>query len=107
MTTDEYPDDDELDKIQYWPHGTHRELMAFVRGIWWRPNWGWKEKDVVDEDTGDQKKRYEISTGGWSGNESIIGALQKNWLFWATCWLQSSRGGHYVFEVAADELKGD
>jgi hypothetical protein len=41
----------------------------------------------------------ELHTFGWSGNESIVDALDKNVLFWMTCWEQSNRGGHYKFEI--------
>ena len=42
---------------------------------------------------------YEISTGGWSGNEDIVRALQKNTLLWSMCWESSRRGGHHVLKV--------
>ena len=42
---------------------------------------------------------YELSTGGWSGNEDLIGSLQDNHLFWLMNWHSSRRGGHYVFKV--------
>lgn len=42
---------------------------------------------------------YEMSTGGWSGNEDLIGALRENVLWWAFNWYSSKRGGHYVFKV--------
>lgn len=42
---------------------------------------------------------WRISTGGWSGCESVIRALQKNLLFWSVCWKFSKRGGYYEFET--------
>jgi len=42
---------------------------------------------------------YNISTGGWSGNESIIHEMQENSMMWHLNWVQSCRGGHYIFEL--------
>ena len=38
-------------------------------------------------------------TGGWSGNEDIIGALMENHIFWMLCWQESKRGGVHTFKV--------
>lgn len=38
-------------------------------------------------------------TGGWSGNESVISALQENLIFWAIRWESSHRGGKTVFAL--------
>ena len=41
-----------------------------------------------------------ISTAGWSGNESIIYAMQNNKsMLWNLTWVQSRRGGHHIFEL--------
>lgn len=42
--------------------------------------------------------RYTFSTGGWSGNEDLIRAMEQNWMIWSLTWVQSRRGGHYIFE---------
>jgi len=42
---------------------------------------------------------YELSTGGWSGNESLVDALKENHMFWIINWYSSRRGGHYVFKI--------
>jgi hypothetical protein len=49
------------------------------------------------------KHRYYISTAGWSGNESIIYAMQENNLMWSLNWVQSRRGGHYIFELELED----
>jgi len=38
-----------------------------------------------------------VSTGGWSGNEELIGAMRMNFILWSQWWWSSRRGGHYVF----------
>jgi len=45
-----------------------------------------------------EKGILELATGGWSGNESIIAALQENLMFWGMYWMESKRGGYYRFE---------
>ena len=87
---DHYPTDEELARIEKWDTSdaqSRQKFMAFVRSCWWMPDWGFQQ-------TGD---RYDLSTGGWSGNEEIIGAMQENFLFWGQCWESSRKGGHYVF----------
>lgn len=42
---------------------------------------------------------YRVATCGWSGNESIIGALQENYMFWAFSWFMHVAGGLYVFRI--------
>lgn len=42
---------------------------------------------------------YKISTGGWSGNESIISAMLANAVCWGMTWESSARGGHHTFDV--------
>jgi hypothetical protein len=39
----------------------------------------------------------QLSTGGWSGCESIISALQGT-MYWVMFWYQSKAGGHYWFK---------
>ena len=92
MDTDGYPDEQELARIQAWPAEDFRGLMEFVYSLWQYKDlrWGW---------TQGMEYRYQLSTGGWSGNESIIGALQLNVMFWLMCWVSSRRGGHYEFKV--------
>ena len=43
----------------------------------------------------------QLSTGGWSGCESVIAALKATPFpsFWTLYWYQSRAGGHHWFEV--------
>lgn len=84
-----YPTKKELKQIRNWPHTDFPGLMRFIEGIWHWPDWGWSQDG----------EHFYLSTGGWSGNEDIIEAMQANTVFWTICWVSSRRGGHYVFRV--------
>lgn len=89
---DEYPTEDQLDAIELWTRENGwKELLAFVKSLWWASDWGWSQ----DGNT------YRVSTGGWSGNESLIDALRNKHDFWEECCDSMRRGGHYIFEVLA------
>lgn len=72
-------------------------FIIFLRSIWWCPEWGFITK-ISKNSFGKKCLKLELHTGGWSGNEEIICALQKSqfWFFW---WESSRRGGHYYFEI--------
>lgn len=99
MDKDEYPKEDELKKIEQWDYKDFQGLMAYVEERWKYSNY-FESFDITDP-TYKLKFgiRYKLSTGGWSGNEDIITALQGNAMFWATCWQESKRGGHYIFII--------
>lgn len=88
---DGYPTEATLGEIERWPCiGVERkmEMLAFVQRAWRYPEYFHQDGP-----------RFYVSTGGWSGNESLIGAMQNNHLFWSMCAMQWTRGGHYIFEV--------
>ena len=97
----EYPTDDEIERIKAWPHEDPLGWFAFIKasGYWWPQEvFGWHERD--DQDPIDKAVRvFDISTGGWSGNEDILGAMQDNAVLWLLTWHSTTRGGHYVFMV--------
>lgn len=96
-----FPADAELALIAQWKVPPYEPLMAFVRERWVYLTL-WDEHEAQDELWPDRKvRRYAISTGGFSGNENLVNALRCNAAFWHACWVQSRRGGHYLFEVAA------
>lgn len=63
-------------------------LMDFVGYIWCYPDCYYADP---------HNRTYSVLTGGWSGNEAVIEALQQNALFWSLCWMSSHRGGKHVF----------
>lgn len=101
MDPDGYPDDEELSHIRHWPLGEWQVLLEFVRDRWRYADMGyWREKVRGD------RRIYEVSTGGWSGNEDLIKALLDHEVFWPLCWVQSRRGGHYLFEIRKETDHG-
>ena len=103
--TGRYPTQSELRRIRTWPmEDGYRELMAYVRGIWEYADWGWRETGRRPAEVAKWKHKpgqryYDISTGGWSGNEDIMGALERNWMFMSLCFERHRVGGHYLFVV--------
>jgi hypothetical protein len=69
-----------------------RGWLEFAKeiGNYWPDDLYWDE---------DPPGTFHVSTGGWSGNEEIIGAMQDNFICWTQCWKNHSRGGHYIFEL--------
>lgn len=91
---DGYPTEEELTRIKEWDYKDFVGLMEFLGELWDYKDFGWKQNDYT----------YTLSTAGWSGNESLIDALQENSMFWTVCWQSSRRGGHYVFTIPAKAL---
>lgn len=99
---DGYPTDEELDRILKWPDDDPLGWFAFIKTCWWSADWGWTEFDGTD-DFERPIRVYQISTGGWSGNESILESMKKHFVLWSWSWQNHRRGGHYTFEVFLEE----
>lgn len=93
MDSHGYPDDKELEAIETWEMDWtgegFRPLMDYVKSLNWEAYGSW-------EQVGDM---FRLATGGWSGNESIICALEKNFMFQAFCAEAWRKGGLYIFDV--------
>lgn len=88
-----YPTEEALRAVEDWHHSkSYSELLDLVAEAWSYP-------DFVRRREYETCIYWRFATGGWSGNESLIYALQKNTLFWLTCWQSSRRGGAHVFCV--------
>jgi hypothetical protein len=101
---DGYPHQIELDRIEHWMAGLDGQsdwtasmigLMNYVKRRWKYAEVGYWTEHL---DTGDGTLFYSISTGGWSGNEELIMALEGS-TFWLLTFESMFRGGHYVFKV--------
>lgn len=99
LDEDGYPTASALELIEIWHWTDPKGWFKFINSIWHLKSWGWDELESIDELTNDRAWCYYISTGGWSGNEDIIRAMQKNEMMWHTQWVQARRGGHYIFEL--------
>lgn len=84
---DGYPTEETLIEIRDWPHKDKHGWFEYAAKAWYWPDMFKRDGDL-----------YKVSTGGWSGNESVINAMQDNKLLWILTWVSSERGGHYVFE---------
>lgn len=104
LDEDGYPTQDALTIIELWPFEDEKGWFIFIQQLWAMKHFGWNE-GVADHDFRPNTKvyLYEISTAGWSGNESIIRAMEKNEFLWHMVWVQSRRGGHYIFELDYEE----
>jgi hypothetical protein len=101
MDSDGYPEDVEFAQLNLLDDLPEAEAFALIvklfngcgsgharmgRGLddWYPP----KEVNVL-----------ELSTGGWSGCETMIEYMQKKCrIFWIQYWYSEVRGGHYVFK---------
>lgn len=88
-TDDGYPTDEALAQFRaLMPTGDPAKIVDLLR-----EHWHWPERVRRTGDT------LELVTGGWSGNEEIIGELHRS-MFWMFCWEESHRGGHYRFDLS-------
>jgi len=98
--SDGYPSEATLDEISEWDCKDMDSLIRFVKKAWSYPDRArYIGKMSFLEGCIEFENVWYFSTGGWSGNESLIDSLQKNAVFWMVCWVQSIRGGHFYFNV--------
>lgn len=84
----DYPTEDTLKAIRDWPVERWWELLEQLEAGWCRYG-SWKRT----------RRRLRLATGGWSGNEDIIGELRGTWLWWLA-WESHHRGGLYIFDLS-------
>ncbi len=100
LDEDGYPTEAALEIVRIWHWSDSRGWFEFIKSIWYMSSWGWSESDADHEYIKDSKVHvYNISTAGWSGNEFIIREMQNSNMMWHLNWVQSRRGGHYIFEL--------
>lgn len=91
LDKDGYPTEKLLEWIETFNPVDITVLLATLESVW-------KFEDYFKL-SGKKTLKLELHTGGWSGNESIVDALQNNVLFWNLYWQKSVRGGHHYFII--------
>jgi hypothetical protein len=96
-----YPTDHTLDAIEHWSRRDIAGCLDFCRAAWHWPEMAHErltpeELTILHAEPGDRFVRF--ATGGWSGNESLITALQRNQHIRARAWRLSSRGGLHIYQ---------
>ena len=95
MSEDNYPSEDDLERLEYWKFHKmqdYYDYANFVVSLW----------DFEDYATL-KGRTLKLITGGWSGNEDIIAAINSNILFRAICWEKSERGGLHIYKLPCKE----
>lgn len=95
----DYPTEEQLKLIEVWDFMDFENLAIFVQSIW---HWGEEYARLHDwraDEFNSPYRMFELITGGWSGNESIVGSLNRNQMFNMMCWQASFRGGHHIYHI--------
>lgn len=93
LTAGDYPSEQTLKQITDWPHEDFTGLIDFISPYFSRYGRIWERTDST------QPNVLKMATGGWSGNEDIIEAMQENHMLWSTKGLSSNSGGLFTFEI--------
>jgi len=98
---DGYPHNFELERIKGWDLQKEgvEGLLDLIESCWHWSDCCFKKRNGLTQFLRKKCWKMECHTGGWSGNEDIIRALQEQDMFWLLYWVKSERGGHYWFEV--------
>lgn len=85
---DGYPTEETLQEIRQWKNENNQDaidLLRYIQAAWYYPDRA-KDKDGL----------FVFSTGGWSGNESLIQALQENSIWFYLCWNSTCLPGGFL-----------
>lgn len=104
---DGYPTEETLERLATWPLKSGEDFAAaldFLADAWDR-HYGSVQhelepalaKVVSPHGIFDGHRFLRLATGGWSANESLIGAIGQNLMLWSVTWRLSTAGGLHVF----------
>lgn len=106
-----YPTEESLDRIRSWAIDTLADFeaaMDFAGAAWSYPEYWCKDRDWIDPEWPSRRPmlRYVFSTGGWSGNESIVEAIEQNRMVQMIGAWSWRRGGHYEYRFPVSTPEG-
>jgi len=84
---DGYPSDETLEAIENWPMEDFKNCLKFAEKAYQKGYGVWKKEEGW----------IKIATGGWSGNESVVYALQKQ-IYWNMLFIAKLCGGAYYIQ---------
>lgn len=82
---DGYPSEISLQHLVGNNWSSYRSWLDYAKALWNDHYGGREESDG----------KVILITGGWSGNESVVTAMNHN-IYWQMMWYESHRGGKYV-----------
>jgi len=88
VTLSQYPSRAELRKLATWNSSDLRGALEYARSLWLYPGMARR-----------YGRKYTFITGGWSGNEDVIAAIEKNLVLHGLCWKASFSGGKHVYDI--------
>jgi hypothetical protein len=92
-----YPSEENLERIHTWDFRDVRGLFDFIENDEGMRMYGSFKRTTMP----DGKERIRIATGGWSGNEDMMSALERNFVVYGSYWKLSARGGLEVYIIPA------
>lgn len=116
LDDDGYPTDESLEAIRTCDWKNFPDLLAQIKNIWAYGSFGWSgitaevPKEAVPtlcSGVDDDCLWLRLATAGWSGNESIIGALDANHMFYSMHWYMSARGGLHIYRFNKNFMTPD
>ena len=96
-----YPDEKTLRLVRHYS-GSALEFFRALKTGWKHGESGVRENLNARDLCGHRIVRFQLHTWGWSGNEELINAMERNLMLQMLTWEQSRRGGHYVYEFKRD-----
>jgi len=100
LDDDGYPTKGWLEFIRQYKPDESLPIESFVEHVlpdgWWMPDWGYELHRKYKG-----KRKLELHTGGWSGNEEVIREILGNFnlTHFKMRYTKWYAGGHYYFEI--------